>query len=591
MRSSIRSGVLLSFLLLSLVGLAWLAPAGDRANTPDLQVYPWVYLRHGRPLAPGEPVVSVMIVGDVMPGRGVSAEPDPWSDVAGWLGAADLTLGNLEAALVDGGAPRRAPTGEAQPILLSAAPDAAGSLRQAGFDILSLANNHSLDYGVVGLKETVSHLQQVGLEIVGLTTEDGAIAPLDQQVNGVRLAFLAFNAIPDPHPHETCLSAGACGPQPVRWEPAAAAAAITAAKIQADAVIVSVHWGFEYEPRPDPSQEKAARVMLEAGADLIVGHHPHVVQAIAVSDAQVAAYSLGNFVFDQRVDGTRQGLALRAFFDADGLRAVQALPTTAGSRPRLLGQSEGAALLEQVLPRPQPVGFACNNSGCSMAEVPQSERGGLFFAGQIDLTGDGLPETVRREGERITIYENGSAVWRSPPAWRVVDVALGDPNDDGRYEIMLAIWRRDEAGHERSQPYIVGHRGGDYTLLWGGRPVVDPIQELAVGDVNGDGQEELVVIAELADGSAQVVSVWRWAGWTFSQVWLSQPGRYRDLILVEGNQTLISVIPAAGEPNDLTSTSSKSNSCSVSANWKDRPTLSTKYSLVRRSSMAVFLGE
>ncbi len=545
MRFSIRPGVLLSFLLLSLVGLAWLTPADDGARTPDLQVYPWVYLRHGRPLAADEPVVDVMIVGDVMPGRGVAAEPDPWRDVAGWLGAADLTIGNLEATLADGGTPRQAPAGEAQPILLSAAPEAAESLRQAGFDILSLANNHSLDYGIVGLKEAASHLQQAGLAIVGLTTENGAITPLNQEVNGVRLAFLAFNAIPDPHPLETCLSAVGCGPQPVRWDPAAAADAIKAVKLWADAVIVSVHWGFEHEPRPDPSQEKAARVMLEAGADLIVGHHPHVIQAIDVSGAQVTAYSLGNFVFDQSVEGARQGLALRAFFDADGLRAVQALPTAAGSRPHLLDPSEGAPLLEQVLPPPRPVGFACDDAGCTMAEVPQSERRGLFFAGQIDLTGDGLPETVRREGERITIYENGSAVWRSPPAWQVVDVALGDPNDDGRYEIMLAIWRRDEAGHERSQPYIVGHRGGDYTLLWGGRPVVDPIQELTVGDVNGDGQEELVVIAELADGSAQVVSVWRWAGWTFSQVWLSQPGVYRDLILVEGNQTLISVVPAA----------------------------------------------
>ena len=546
MRFSFPPGVLLSFLLLSLVGLAWLTPADDGARTSDLQIYPWVYLRHGRPLAPDETIVSLMIVGDVMPGRGVAAEPDPWRDVAGWLGAADLTIGNLEAALVDGGAPRRAPAGEAQPILLSAAPAAAGSLRQAGFDILSLANNHSLDYGMAGLKETISHLKQAGLEIVGLTTDDGAIAALDQKVNGVRLAFLAFNAIPDPHPLGTCLSKVACAPQPVRWDPAAAAAAIRSARVRADAVIVSVHWGFEYERWSDPSQEQAARVMLEAGADLIVGHHPHVVQSIAASEGQLTAYSLGNFVFDQSVDGTRQGLALRAFFDAGGLRAVQALPTIAGSRPRLLGQDEVTAFLERVLPPPRSVGFVCDNSGCTTAEVPQPGRGGLFFAGQIDLTGDGLPETVRREGEQITIYEKGSAIWRSPPAWRVVDVALGDPNDDGRYEIMLAIWRRDEAGYERSQPYIVGHRGGDYTLLWGGQPVADPIQELAVGDVNGDGQEELVVIAELADGSAQVVSVWRWAGWTFSQVWLSQPGRYRDLILVEGNQTLISVIPAAG---------------------------------------------
>jgi hypothetical protein len=220
---------------------------------------------------------------------------------------------------------------------------------------------------------------------------------------------------------------------------------------------------------------------------------------------------------------------------------VQALPIKSGTRPRLLSPIEGDALLAQVLPPPPRVGFTCDRSGCFAVDVPQAEQSGLFYAGQIDLTGDGSPETVRRERERITIFENGSAVWQSPVGWRVVDVALGDPNDDGRYEIILAIWQKDEAGYERSQPYIVGYRGGKYTLLWGGRPVVDPIQELTVGDVDGDGSDELIVIEEKFDGSSQAASVWRWTGWTFSLVWRSQPGRYRDLTYLEGDKGLISV--------------------------------------------------
>ncbi|MBE2220686.1 MAG: hypothetical protein IAF02_04055, partial [Anaerolineae bacterium] len=137
------------------------------------------------------------------------------------------------------------------------------------------------------------------------------------------------------------------------------------------------------------------------------------------------------------------------------------------------------------------------------------------------------------------------AVWHSPPDWRVVDVALGDPNDDGRYEIMLAIWRKDGAGYERSQPYIVGYRGGVYDLMWGGRPVASPIQELALADVDGDGIEELVVIIEHADGEAQSVAVWQWQGWSFSLQWQSEPGWYEELVIAEGGERpLITVYQA-----------------------------------------------
>jgi poly-gamma-glutamate synthesis protein (capsule biosynthesis protein) len=304
-----------------------------------------------------------------------------------------------------------------------------------------------------------------------------------------------------------------------------------------------LHWGFEYQPVPDPIQEAIAEAMLDAGADMIVGHHPHVPQMINVYGDRVVAYSLGNFLFDQGEDERGRGLAIRAFFDSQGLRAVQTLPLHAGLQPRLMTRADAEPWLSQLLPPSPRIGYACTASGCFAAEVPQMDQSGRFYSGRVDLTGDGLPETVRRSGEQITVYEEGTAVWRSPDAWRVVDVALGDPNDDGRYEIMLAIRQKDADGYERSQPYIVGHRGGLYKLLWGGRPVVDPIQELAVADVDGDGSDELIVIEELANGSARALSVWRWAGWTFSLVWRSDYGQYSDLLLLEEEeQPLISIV-------------------------------------------------
>jgi len=555
-----------STLVVLCVVIAGIPPTRQPArHLPDLSVYPWLYLRDGEPPAPDERAVEVVAVGDVMVGRGVAGEPEPFAAVTPWLRAADLALGNLECVVAPGAT---AVFGQADdpppgPYRLVAPSTAARALRGAGFDVLGLANNHALDLGAAGLAGTASQLRAAGIATVGAGPDAGAaLRPLIRQVDGVRLALLAVNSVPDPADGD---STGTEAPGRdeswtwAGWDRAQVVAAIAAARAQADAVIVSVHWGYEYAIRADPAQRDAARAMIEAGADLVIGHHPHVVQGCEVINGRqkpgfsagggrFVAYSLGNFVFDQGEDETRHGLALRAFFDARGLRAVQALPVRVGPRPRLMAPDEGSSLLARVQPPPRHLGFTCDGQACTPVEVDQGPETGLFWAGEIDLTGDGVPERVRRAGGHVIVYRDGAEVWRSPPEWRVADLALGDPNDDGRGELLVALWKPDGAGVARSHPFIIGYREGTYRILWGGSAVSDPIHEVDLGDVDGDGVQELVVLEERGGGLDRAVTVWRWHGWGFSLAWRSPPGRYRDLALVPGEAGGPPTIHVAEEP-------------------------------------------
>ena len=559
-----------------------------------LDAYPWLYLRDGRHLAADEATVELVTVGDVMLARGVEEAArsgrDPFAAAAAWLRSADLALGNLECTIAAEGTPRPGPYRLRAPV------SAAAALHDAGFDVMSLANNHSLDFGPEGLAKTISRLNKVGIVTLG-AGHDIEAARMAQivDVGDLRIAFLAFNAIPDPQDH---LNDG--GDWTVAtWDRGPLLQAVAELKAGSgmtrtvDAIVVSAHWGYEYELRPDPSQRKWAQELLEAGADLVLGHHPHVVQGTETLNGGFVAYSQGNFLFDQEEAETRQGLALRVFFDGQGLRAVQALPIWSGRQPRLMGLEDGASLLARVLPvndrsraeqrldpnsvtpsdtlkssddngqleepayvgfscavRPDDLGTAAAASTCISVEAKPMQQDGILHASAVDLTGDGVPERVQMDGDNVVISSQDDVVaaddrlWRGLPEWQVVDLAVGDPNDDGRAELMLALFKPDRDGVMRSHPFILGFREGAYRVLWGGSAVSEPIHEIELGDVDGDGVQELVVLEEASEtaGGAgrtgpvtlRTVTVWDWHGWGFNLAWRSPPGRYHNLVLTGG---------------------------------------------------------
>ena len=505
LRPAGRLGALAIAIAVLVVGVSSSSAAGSESDG-------WIYLRGGEPPAADEQLVEILAVGDIMTGRGLAGVKDVFAHVSETLRTADLTIGNLEGALSAAPVP-------ADSVWLHLPLSTPATLSEAGFDLLGMANNHALDAGRAGLAETRRLLRAAGLEPV-----EGESVVV-REIDGLSLAFLAWNDLGEPD-RDPLLTA------------------VRAARAGADVVVVMVHWGREYQRHPALLQRDLAGELLAAGVDVVVGSHPHVVQdlrvvqPVAASDrTRLIAFSLGNFAFDQGWDDTGQGLGLRLLFDAGGLRAAQALPLWTAPRPRWMSPDPAAALLARILPA-QRLGFECVEEACEAVLVPNDSRSGILGSGAIDLTGDGVPEIIRRRKDAVEILQGSQSVWRSPEEWQVHDMALGDPNDDGRYEVLLAVDKTGPSGTSTSQPFVVGYRGGTYRDLWGGSPVHAPILEVELGDLNGDGLEELAAIEAAIDDSARYVTVWRWHGWGFSLVWRSPPGNYHDLILVPSEDDL-----------------------------------------------------
>lgn len=291
-----------------------------------------------------------------MLGRGVAeAHRDPTVTLRALrplLRRADITVGNLESTLSTNGAPTQGDDSFAAP------PSVLDGLADAGFDGLSLANNHLGDYGDRALVESVEAFDGSGIAPFGAGADlAAAIRPAIIERDGVRVGFLGFNAIGET-PMAGARTPGALSVRmPPRTGPLndndlnRVLRAVRRLDGQVDAVVVLPHWGTQYTHVAEPSQRRVARRLVDAGADLVAGGHPHWVQGLERYRGVTIAHSLGNLVFDMDfMEQTMEGVALTATIRGGRVTGVHLTPyrLDAGFTPRPLRGAAARAVLDDV---------------------------------------------------------------------------------------------------------------------------------------------------------------------------------------------------------------------------------------------------
>ncbi len=232
--------------------------------------------------------LKLMAVGDIT--LQTRNNKHPFENVRDVFKGKDILFGNLETVLSNQGKEAE------KAVLLHSPPEKTGWLKEAGFDILNIANNHILDLGADGFHETLKVLKESNLTFIGANDKGApSYAVLDKQ--GIRLGFLGYTqgrfSLPDK------------GVWINKIKPVDIITDIESIKPQCDSIIVSLHWGTENVLYPHPQQIDLAHRLIDAGATVILGHHPHIIQGIERYKQGLIAYSLGNFQFNPKISYTK----------------------------------------------------------------------------------------------------------------------------------------------------------------------------------------------------------------------------------------------------------------------------------------------
>ena len=273
---------------------------------------------------------QIILTGDIMLGRRIGDKIDnhganfPFENTREILERGDITFGNLECVISTNGTPA-----EGRKWTFRAPPECVDGLLWAGYDVVSLANNHVLDYGPVSINDTMAILNHSEINYTGLwmrgDIENDPIPRLQVFLrNGIRFGFLAYS---DRIPTGYGATTDRAGPAPADLD--LIETDIAYARDRADVLLVSVHWGTGtyYVKTPIEKQINISRAIIDAGADVVIGHGPHVLQDMEAYNGKLIIYSLGNFVFDSSNPECQRTFIVTVTMKGEEIETLKLTPT------------------------------------------------------------------------------------------------------------------------------------------------------------------------------------------------------------------------------------------------------------------------
>lgn len=270
-----------------------------------------------------EPIINLTAVGDLMMSSWIidvvqeNGIDFPFDSTRQFIESADVAIANLEAPLTSS-----EERFEDKKYTFKVPSDFVYGIANAGFDVVTMANNHIVDFGCEGILDSFAALEGAGLFHCGAgRNRDEACAPTIVDVNGVKVAFLGFSMTYPDDFWATSTRCGTCYPtEELLYN------VITKAEELADLTVVSFHWGAEKYDTPREYQKKFGHLAIDFGADLVLGHHPHVLQGLELYQGKLIAYSLGNYVFASYSNSARTSMVLQAQLDQNGLLFAKVIP-------------------------------------------------------------------------------------------------------------------------------------------------------------------------------------------------------------------------------------------------------------------------
>lgn len=321
-------------------------------------------------------VLRISAVGDIMLGGSATSElaqrgyDYPFDALRSLLKDSHVVFGNLEGPLTQGGHPAN----DKQYVFRSPPKRVAPALAQAGFSVVALANNHAMDYGVEGLRETMAALANAGIQHTGAGMSiDEARAPALIDAAGYTVAFLAYSLT---FPQD--FWARSDRPGTAFGHEVHVRADVAAARKLADLVIVSFHWGREVTTTLRDYQPRLAHAAIDAGATMVFGHHPHILQGIERYKSGLIFYSLGNFAFGSYSRNATRSIVAQLTVEGGRIKEARLIPINVNNievvfQPRRLDASEANEVITRLGRLSAPLGTVI------------SDRDGIGF---VSMDGD-----------------------------------------------------------------------------------------------------------------------------------------------------------------------------------------------------------